>query len=85
MKKNFLERFVESKRRVTIYAIIKTVLAVSVFYLFFNETDLIKKIIYLAGGFILLMSMVPVVTLFSVNQQKKKKEIQAEKERNSSE
>ncbi|MCB0279734.1 MAG: hypothetical protein KDD94_09545 [Calditrichaeota bacterium] len=83
MKKNFLERFVESKQRVTIYVIIKISTAAFIFYLFFNEADLMKKIIFLAGGFILLMSMVPIVTLYSVSQKQKK--IQAEKESKQSE
>jgi hypothetical protein len=69
-----MQSFLQSKLKVAIYAIVKISLASVMFYFFSQEDILGKKIIFLAFGFLILMSMVPIVVLHQLELKKKKNE-----------
>jgi hypothetical protein len=74
MQFDFLDRFVAKKRNVVIYTIIKVSLTIVLFSMVVTESDMAMKIIFLAAAFIVLMSMVPVLTIYyMVKKQNKAK------------
>lgn len=74
MNLNFLNKFLQSRPKVIVYALIKTSVAAVMFYFFSGEEVLGKKIIFLAFGFLILMSMVPILVLHQLEMKKKKQQ-----------
>ena len=74
---NFFNKFLRSRKQIIVYAIIKLILISYIVYEFAIIEELARRIIVLAFGFILLMSMVPVLLLHSLEMKKIEKENEA--------
>jgi hypothetical protein len=64
MKPDFIDRFASSVKNVVIYVTIKLLLSSYLLYLFFLEEEFAIRIILLAGIFILILAMIPVILIF---------------------
>lgn len=71
---NFITKFLQSRKQIWIYAIIKLSLISVIVYFAVNTDEFARKVIILAFGFIILMSMVPVLVLHHAEMKKLEKE-----------
>ena len=69
-----INNFLKSRKKIWIYTVVKLAVVSYIVYLFTITEDFATRIIILAFGFILLMSMVPVWVLHYVEMKKIEKE-----------